>query len=677
MAASAWTKEITEDGEEYYFNAETDEVQWDPPAEWNGSEGAEQLELDPEEDPANWEEVDGDDGVYYFNTVTEESVWDEPSCLKEGFVPNMARARASPDNLMIGDGAEGEDLGDEDGDEGLDNVSDSDRSAQEGYEFSEEKMSNFARITQPDAELEDICKAVEEYSIEEFAEANFNYERSGLRSQSAVDKILCWSDQALETALIIHEDKEVNTTATQLFQHVLSYMQDRKSSHSSTDHAIAVINILFRSLNSNDALTDEVCMQICKQTTNNPSYESNDRGWTLLLVVMTCFSPSQNLMPYLLSYCVSNMTADIGETARLAKSALIHCPKSFRLGRRMDVPAPMELEALRSGIDISIRVNFIDGRVTYIIVNSWTTIADAVKVLARKIGCLSTEPYWLFEVEPNGYERLLTDTDRVLDIMSSWFVTEDGTQQNVTLVPSIVFKVAFFFDISERDVASVELYYLQVRQDMVSARYPQTLEGAFYLAALCLQDDFGDHDEDEKPPPFRNYDHLAEPPYSDEEEQEMLSRGLSTFLNPSFFGPKGMDAPLALLQEIEAELLHQYAKLAGMSSFEARSSYLDYLKASRVFGAVFFNVEPQNTKVYPTEAVLGINPKYFVVIDPTTQEYLSVVEMDDIVSFTSSATSFIIVIQADDDRQDRRYFRTNEGSDIGYYLTRYRNEDDD
>ena len=46
-------------------------------------------------------------------------------------------------------------------------------------------------------------------------------------------------------------------------------------------------------------------------------------------------------------------------------------------------------------------------------------------------------------------------------------------------------------------------------------------------------------------------------------------------------------------------------------------------------------------------------------------------------SFTYSATSFIIVIQADDDRQDRRYFNTSEGREISHYLERYRTMDDD
>ena len=468
-----WTEEVTEEGEVYYFNTESGEVSWDMPAGWSGAgDGA---DLDPNSDPANWEEYPNEEAegeVYYFNTVTQEAVWDLPPCLdpsmrgsesaagKEGAGSSLELgagatggrgSRTSPAfDHGPGGGAQQKEDGGKGGksgggpgglDDSIDNVSDEDRDLDQTYEWDGDKEeSTFTKITKKDASIQDICNAVEAFSIEEFAESNFNYERKGLRSHAAVDKILCWKDEPLETSLIIQEDREVSTTAVQLFHHVMSYMNDRKSMHSATDHAIAIINILYRECNLNDALTDEICMQICKQTTNNPSYESNDRGWTLLLVVLTCFSPSQNLMPYLLSYCVGNINADIGECATLAKRVLLVCPKSFRLGRRLDVPAPMELEALHGLEDLSVRIYFLDGRFTHTLINSWTTVCDIVVDLATKLGCLSHDPYWLFEVEEDGSERLLDENDRVLDVLASWHVTVDGGYTDESL-PTLVYKV--------------------------------------------------------------------------------------------------------------------------------------------------------------------------------------------------------------------------------------------
>jgi hypothetical protein len=76
-----------------------------------------------------------------------------------------------------------------------------------------------------------------------------------MRSQSTIGKILCWKDDPLESSLLITDNTEIVTTSIQLFHHVLSYMMDRQSSHSQTDHAIAIMNILYRECNINDTLT--------------------------------------------------------------------------------------------------------------------------------------------------------------------------------------------------------------------------------------------------------------------------------------------------------------------------------------------------------------------------------------------------------------------------------------
>lgn len=96
-----------------------------------------------------------------------------------------------------------------------------------------------------------------------------------------------------------------------------------------------------------------------------------------------------------------------------------------------------------------------------------------------------------------------------------------------------------------------------------------------------------------------------------------LAMGLSQVMNPAFFG--GMGAPEARLLATEAILLEKYHSLKGVSRYQARCMYLDFVKSSRVYGAHFFTVEPQNTKIYPSRAVIGINAKCFLVIDPISQ----------------------------------------------------------
>jgi hypothetical protein len=102
-----------------------------------------------------------------------------------------------------------------------------------------------------------------------------------------------------------------------------------------------------------------------------------------------------------------------------------------------------------------------------------------------------------------------------------------------------------------------------------------------------------------------------------EDAAQGLAKGLAQVMNPAFFG--GMGAPEARLLATEAIVLEKYHSLKGVSRYQARCMYLDYVKSSRVYGAHFFTVEPQNTKIYPSRAVIGINAKCFLVIDPISQ----------------------------------------------------------
>jgi len=51
--------------------------------------------------------------------------------------------------------------------------------------------------------------------------------------------------------------------------------------------------------------------------------------------------------------------------------------------------------------------------------------------------------------------------------------------------------VKYFVDADVTDPASVELFYIQARQDVVDARYPCTEQDSFALAALQSQEEFG------------------------------------------------------------------------------------------------------------------------------------------------------------------------------------------
>src|SRR5688572_11624180 len=68
----------------------------------------------------------------------------------------------------------------------------------------------------------------------------------------------------------------------------MSYMGDRKSSKQPIEHAKKMLRNL---MIAPAGLRDEVYMQLCKQTTQNPKLESTMKGWELMLFCLATFPP--------------------------------------------------------------------------------------------------------------------------------------------------------------------------------------------------------------------------------------------------------------------------------------------------------------------------------------------------------------------------------------------------
>lgn len=88
-------------------------------------------------------------------------------------------------------------------------------------------------------------------------------------------------------------------------------MGDRKTKKTPVEHAVSLLQMM---LTAAPELRDEVFIQICKQTRLNPSFESTERGWRLLLLCLATFPPSEELGLHLIAYCVSCLqgTSQVG-----------------------------------------------------------------------------------------------------------------------------------------------------------------------------------------------------------------------------------------------------------------------------------------------------------------------------------------------------------------------------
>lgn len=101
------------------------------------------------------------------------------------------------------------------------------------------------------------------------------------------DQLLQFKKSLIKKALL-KQNRDLDAEAVQAFKNVMSYMGDRKSSKAPVEHAKKMIGNL---MVAPAGLRDEVYMQICKQTTKNPSLESTIKGWELMSFCLASFPP--------------------------------------------------------------------------------------------------------------------------------------------------------------------------------------------------------------------------------------------------------------------------------------------------------------------------------------------------------------------------------------------------
>ena len=170
------------------------------------------------------------------------------------------------------------------------------------------------------------------------------------------------------------------------------------------------------------------------------------------------------------------------------------------------------------------------------------------------------------------------------------------------------------------------MMYLQASTDVVDARYPCSEQDSLTLAALQVQERYGDH-----PGPGREFTELdgIDPATG----KPMLAR----FLASKYFA-EGRS------EELIHQILKFYAKLSGYSTQEARLSYLDYVRSWKIYGSAYFFAEPQNSSLrFPAAIVLAINNKGILIVDPDSKEFLAEYTFKDVVTWGQSSNSFVVV----------------------------------
>lgn len=330
-------------------------------------------------------------------------------------------------------------------------------------------------------------------------------------------------------------------------------------------------------------MRNECYCQLVKQTNENPSEESTTRGWELFCACLATFPPGETLASHLGWYFGQNLG-----TQDIAEFCLRKLPKIRALGARREMPTLVEIQSCVRRDPALVRVFFVDGKFLTVPVDSWTTAVDCADTIARSLKMETKRPFALFEVSPaDDEERVLGDQERVLDLVAHWHHLKKKSDDF-----RLVYKVRYFFKVPHTDAAAVELTYLQARQDVVDERYPCSDQDAVTLAALQVQDEYGD-----------------------KKDGFTALKDLAAYLPKKVLDEQDHEA-------LQAQLLTFYAKLDGYSQNDARLSYLDYVKSWKIYGSTFFFAEPKQNRDFPAEVVLAINAKGILVVDPASHDFL-------------------------------------------------------
>ncbi|KAG8197074.1 hypothetical protein JTE90_004341 [Oedothorax gibbosus] len=144
-------------------------------------------------------------------------------------------------------------------------------------------------------------KQPSESDIEKYAQDNLNRHKKGIfRKKFTIQDMLSWSKDPIRKPMIMTTDKSLKRDACELFKLIQSYMGDRKTKSGQSVESV-VLEIATKGW-TRQSVRDEVFIQICRQTTDNPRRESLVLGWELLAICLTFFPPSVKFQPYLDSF---------------------------------------------------------------------------------------------------------------------------------------------------------------------------------------------------------------------------------------------------------------------------------------------------------------------------------------------------------------------------------------
>jgi len=698
-------------GKTYYYNRVTKKTQWTKPipAEDGAAAGDAATAVGAASDPDNWRtRVDKTrDKSYYYNKVTKETTWTKPACL-DGVEPKQSTATAvstepakaekqwrevtdiksgrtywydkvtkqttwtDPNKKVAGEKeSAGADSAAADSDPAeLEKSQTAQQMLKLKQRMQENAENEIAETETGNEESEDLAFI--------FAKHRHGFWNRKLRMGEVQgdSKLMTFKKSLIKKALL-KKNRDLDMEAVQSFKNVMSYMGDRKSSKPAIEHAKKLLrNIMFLPI----GIRDELYMQICKQTTQNPRIASAIKGWELMVFCVATFPPSKQLKTYLLDFITKAIEENIDpKITALAEVAKTNLPKIILMGHRKQVPSKLELESLINSKPVAIQVNLCNDTFKTLATDSYTLVKDIEDELVKKYNLTCRSPFAMYERAGANVERILSPDDRILDILASWenrgykdevevvekkssrrskFDNHKDANKQVQKVVleynSFLYKAKLVLKMDNGEIMgdpeAVNLIYVQATQDVITERYPFAEKDITVIAALQLQATFGN--------------------YSPEVHQQgWLAPKITEYIPRSLISIKGM-VNENKVKEWECKILSKYQKVTDFTALDAKLNYLDYVQEWTFYGATFFTVEQRQFREYPSPLTLGINCEGVLLMHPENKTVLENYQFTDIVTWGHSDEKFIVVV-GNILQQRKLIFKTSDGKHMNHLIHDY------
>jgi len=312
-----------------------------------------------------------------------------------------------------------------------------------------------------------------------------NYAIRMFKSQKKAKKpseLYGWSKKPIDGAVLSSVQGEDIKTAEQIFTKLMAYMGEVKKA--AGDNQVNAKFIVSKGI-SVKTLRDEIYVQICKQTTDNPTRESKKKGWEVMAYCVSFFPPSEELLPFLASYILAEMQQREGERD-IATYCIRALRRTMQNGSKKVPPSTAEMDAIDKRQPAPLRVKLMDGTDILLLVDSATTAGEAMQAIVNTIKMKDTQGFGLFEVY-NNIARRLASNDHLLDaIAKSENLQKQMASRNVKISFNLLFKKSIFLDNKDyfEDLVCRDLIYHQLSHDVAEGAFPVPSDIAVRLAAF-------------------------------------------------------------------------------------------------------------------------------------------------------------------------------------------------